>query len=543
MTSRTPRLGLIALSIAFVLIGLLFVRRVGIETDEAMLANGIYDHGAPWYSWKFGGYEVPVMLITYLGALKTWLFNPYFAIWRPSPLSLRFPALLAGAGTLCLFFAFVDRTVGRIAAWMATLLLATDSAFLLVEATDFGFVALQFLMKLSAILLLLRFHRTGSPWTLAGGFFLFGLALWDKAVFAWVLFGLAAAAVVIFPREVWRHLTLRNLAIAAASMTFGALPLVIYNIARPLETIRANAKVAREPLSVKADHLIRTLDGYELFGFVTASDPGPHPGSPRRMFQSAAVRLASWRGGWRRNLTLPALAAAIVTMLAVRRARKPILFGLAACAATWLAMALTDGGGGAVQHIILLWPFPAFVIGTALAQAPRLWAAGATTLLCLSNLAVTDQYYAELIRNGPAIRFTDAIEPLNQYLRDSHAERIFMADWGFIHTLSLLTEGSLPVYNVDARDSGVLSSIVAGSTHLFVSHTPEYAFVPETRKRLDDQAHKDGLEEEPVATISDHNGRPTFEVFRFRRVALTSRTKEGGLEPAWDSSPVSGKRR
>jgi len=38
---------LIALSIAFVLMGLLFVRRVGIETDEAMLANGIYDHGAP----------------------------------------------------------------------------------------------------------------------------------------------------------------------------------------------------------------------------------------------------------------------------------------------------------------------------------------------------------------------------------------------------------------------------------------------------------------------------------------------------------------
>jgi hypothetical protein len=35
--------------------GLFFVRRVGIETDEAMLANGIYGHGAPWYSWKFGG--------------------------------------------------------------------------------------------------------------------------------------------------------------------------------------------------------------------------------------------------------------------------------------------------------------------------------------------------------------------------------------------------------------------------------------------------------------------------------------------------------
>jgi hypothetical protein len=320
-------------------------------------------------------------------------------------------------------------------------------------------------------------------------------------------------------------LTARNLAIAAVSTTLGALPLVIYNIARPLETIRANAKIAREPLSGKADHLVRTLDGYELFGFVTAGDPGPHPGSPRRTLQSAALRLASWRGGWRRNLMLPALAIAIVTMLAVRRARKPVLFGLAACAATWLAMAFTAGAGGTVQHIILLWPFPAFVIGAALAQAPRLFAAGATALLCLSNLAVTNQYYAEMIRNGPAIRFTDAIDPLKQYLKDSGANRVFAADWGFIHTLCLLTEGSLPVYEADVSDAGALPSIVAGPTHLFVAHTPEYAFFPEIRTRLDDQARKDGFEEEPVAMISDRNGRPTFEVFRFRRIAPATATR------------------
>src|SRR5215469_4705157 len=103
------RFGLVCISIAFLGLALLFARRLGIEADEAMIANGIYRHGQPLYSWKFGAYEIPVMLLSYLGALKTWLMNPYFAVWRPGPVSLRVPAILAGAATLWLFFALLDR--------------------------------------------------------------------------------------------------------------------------------------------------------------------------------------------------------------------------------------------------------------------------------------------------------------------------------------------------------------------------------------------------------------------------------------------------
>src|SRR5215472_436165 len=243
MQRRLSWLGLGTISAVFAASAFLFVPRLGIEADEAMITNGIYDHGAPLYSWKFGSAEVPVMLISYLGALKTWLYNPYFAVWAPSAVSLRLPAVLAGVATLWLFFALLDRLAGRVAAWIGTLLLATDSSFLLIESTDFGFVALQFVLKLSAILLLLKFHRGGCLRFLAGGFFCLGLALWDKAVFIWVLCGLAVAMLVVVPRAVWRHLTWRNFAIASATMALGALPLLIYNVVRPLETLRANTKV------------------------------------------------------------------------------------------------------------------------------------------------------------------------------------------------------------------------------------------------------------------------------------------------------------
>src|SRR5690348_4975182 len=102
-------LALAAVSSAFIATALLFLPRLGIEADEAMIANGIYDHGAPWYSWTFGGSELPVMIISYLGALKTWLYNPYFLLWAPGPVTLRLPTVLAGAVTLWLFFALLDR--------------------------------------------------------------------------------------------------------------------------------------------------------------------------------------------------------------------------------------------------------------------------------------------------------------------------------------------------------------------------------------------------------------------------------------------------
>src|SRR5690349_12384370 len=100
------------------------MKRLGIEVDEAMLGNGLYQRLAPYYSWHMSGNEIPVMLLTYLGALKTWLYNPLFAIWRPGPVSLRLPMLLVGAGTIVLFFLLLDRSIGRRAAWIGAALLA-----------------------------------------------------------------------------------------------------------------------------------------------------------------------------------------------------------------------------------------------------------------------------------------------------------------------------------------------------------------------------------------------------------------------------------
>jgi len=525
MKTNTARtwFGLGALALAFMAASLLFVARLGIEADEAMVGNGIYERAAPLYSWHFGDNEVPVMLLSYLGALKTWLVHPWLDLWSPGRTSLRFPMILAGAITLWLFFLLLDRMHGRRAAWIGTLLLASDPSFLLIEATDFGFVALQFCFKLSAILLLIRFHRDGNRWALAAGFFVLGLALWDKAVFLWVLFGLTIGAAVAVPQELWRAVSrISNVLIAAASMIAGALPLILYNIARPLETLRANANVAGEPVLGKAVILWRTLNGYVLFGFMTSQEPRPQAGPLRHWYQSLSLRLSDWTQHPEHDLMLVALAGAAIAMPFLWRtnARKPMLFGLTSSVATWFAMALTTGAGAAAQHVILLWPFPALVIAVALSHAPRAIALAGTAVLCLSNVAVTNNYYAELIRDGPAIHWTDAIDPLNIYLQSLHADHVFIGDWGYLETLNLLSEGSLPVISADTTDESAILNMFAAGQSVFVFHTPVYAFQPELRTRIESAARNHGWEQEHLQTIYDQNGRPTFDVFRFRKVHL-----------------------
>jgi len=266
-----------------------------------------------------------------------------------------------------------------------------------------------------------------------------------------------------------------------------------------------------------------------MFGFLTAVDPGPQPGEPKHWYQSLSLTMSRWTGRPRQNAMLWAAIAPVLALAFFWRwlwnsqARAPILFALVACAATWLPMVLTAGAGGAAHHVILLWPFHLLPIAALLARIPTAPAALVTTLLCGSNVAVTNQYYADLIRNGPAVRWTDAMDPLQRYLMDLHAQQIVAADWGFMETMNLLSEGELPMIYVPSADTGsdqAVNALLGDPLNVFVAHAPGLAYHPGDRAALEDAAHHENYQEETLTTIHDRNGRPTFDVFRFRKLPL-----------------------
>ena len=522
--NRSTQFGLIGVALAFVAAGMLFVPRLGIAADEAIIANGIYDHGDPAYSLKFADLELPIMIMNRLGALKAWFFNGVFLFAPPRPIILRFPLLLLAAATLWLFFELLDRTMNRRAAWIGTLLLATDTSYLLLNSADYGQTTFQFVLKLAALVLLVRFHQNSDKRDLGYAFFLLGLGLWDKAVFGWVLFGLVAAAVAVFPREARKHLSPPNIAVAGLAMLAGALPLVVYNIARPLQTLRGESRLEQSAMPGRLQVLERTMDGDAMFGFLTATQPGPQPGQPNHWYQSLSLTVSRWTGHPHRNAMLVAAVAAMLIFLGKSSARKPILFGLIACAGIWLPMLLTAEAGTAARHVILLWPFHLIPVAAVLAQRLAVRGAILTALLCVWNLAVTNQYYADLIRNGPAIRWTDAMDPLQRYLTDLHVRRIVAADGGFMETMNLLGEGELPmyrpIYQAGASNEQSMEALLRDPSNVFVAHTREFALRPQERAALENLAQREQYQLEPLTTIQDRNGRPTFDVFRFRKLHL-----------------------
>src|SRR5579864_1949559 len=148
----------------FLLLGCLFVNCAGLQEDETMFAAPLFREWS-FFSLPFGRSRIPIMQMSYVGSLKTWLYAPFMHIWTPGPVVLRVPAILIGAATILLFGALLDRVHGRRAAWTGCVLLATDSIFLLTTTFDWGPVALQHLLTTAAILFaVLWFQKGNDAW-------------------------------------------------------------------------------------------------------------------------------------------------------------------------------------------------------------------------------------------------------------------------------------------------------------------------------------------------------------------------------------------
>ena len=180
------------------------------------------------------------MLLDYLGCLKTWIYSGISQFWAPSVCSLRLPVIAIGGLTTFLFTNFISRVAGTRAAWLGGCLLASDPVFALTNNFDWGPVALQHFLLISSLLAILNFHASKRAIWLAVASFGFGLALWDKAIFSWILIPIIFSAFLIWPQAFRTHATRRNLAILVASLILGASPLLYFNLRHHWITFRSH---------------------------------------------------------------------------------------------------------------------------------------------------------------------------------------------------------------------------------------------------------------------------------------------------------------
>jgi hypothetical protein len=527
-----------AAAIAFFLLsGMAFIGSLGIEADEALPAGPLYQPKSWYYAWHLGHARIPLMHMSYLGTLKTWIWRPIFQYWGTGVWPLRLPAVLAGAASIWLFYRFLRATVGARAAVIGCAILAADSQYLLTTVFDWGPVAFQHLLIGAGLLLLVKFHRSANSLWLAAGFFFFGLAVWDKMLAVWMLSGLTMGALATVPRQILAAWSWRRLAIAALAFLAGAVPVALSGIHDHFAALRENAGRNVDEVPSKIATLRRTIDGEGLFGFMFAEDgQTPAPRAAANLAERLSAETSQRFGHPRHSLQLYAcLLALALTPLARGRNLRAILFALIAMAAAWIQMATTPLAGGSIHHTILLWPLPAMVMAVSFAAASRrLGRAGIPAVavilavLVASDVLVTNEYFWKSVRNGGSHTWTDALFPLSADLMAMRPAAVYCADWDIFESLRLLDRGALPLFSgmdpvpapeMSPTDRRWLLGMIAAPNTVWVTHVPDFEFFPAVRPKLDRFAAAAGFEHRLIEVIGDTHGRPTFELYRFQKQA------------------------
>lgn len=529
VSSRNANIGALLLCVLFVLIAIPWIDKPGIQTDEALFAGGIYPPFNEQFTIHIFHHAYPLMEMSYVGALKARLWALIFKVWRPSPASVRVPAVFLGALSIWWFYRLMLRTVGVRAALAGVALLATDPIYVLYSRWDHGPVVIQHLCLIGAMLALVRFQQERRVAWLAAGFLALGLGLWEKAVFEWVLSGIAVASLLLFRKEIRDLFSARTATIAFLAFVLGALPLILYNARQGLGTIRGNTVSSTENIAGKVAVLRATLEGDVLFGEIMYDQPEGPERPPSTAGERTTVAMARAAGMPRRSWMGYLAIASLLLLPVVWRspARSAALFALIAMAVAWLQMAFTQGAGTAGHHTILLWPLPVFAIGAVLAEASRRvalgWAAliGIITLACAANLAVLDTYYAKLLLNGGTPSWTDAMYPALDAIHTMPKEGVCSIDWGFSDTVRLFERGRTEVCGaadpVDEEARRVALWQIGHPKFVFLTHTEGNESFPGRTVRYVQFAASQGFRPVNRRVFADSNGRKMVEIFQFKK--------------------------
>jgi hypothetical protein len=530
----------------FVLLGAGFIPYAGVQNDEVIFVSPLYLFNPRAFSIGLFHRRIALMVLSYLGTLKTLLYIPILALFGPNVWSLRLPMVLVGGLTILFFFGLARRTAGLPAAVLGAFLLASDALFILTDTFDWGPVAMEHFLLVTGCFFLVKFAQANGRglrnesaprlaagrWNLFMGFFLFGLALWNKAIFIWALAGLFCGAIAVLWPEIRRSLKAasRNglrpataAAIACAAFLTGALPLVIYNVHHPNVTAGDNVHFQTNAFPPKFHMLLGTLDGSAMFGFLSGFDEEPNPKAAASLRGRAADWIAAHTGRPRRDAMVFALILAVLLVPWWWKCRTA-WFSLVFMCVTWLAMAVTRDAGMSAHHSVLVLPFPQLFLATVLASLPwRKIAMTAGAVLVAINLLVVNQTIADFERNGALGNFTDAIFPLSKEFTDP-VRPVVAVDWGMVDALSFLHHGHIALRNGDPpfktdspseEDRKSIDWLLLTDNPIFVTHVPGLENFPEVRPNLDRAAADRGLHRELVKIVPDSNGRPVFEIFRF----------------------------
>ena len=426
-------LGLLALYVA---LATYKIHLPGLYYDEILFVGPAA--GERPYLKCFG---LPLLIFPYIGALKSWIYTPIFAVFGVSPVSIRLPAILISCGTLALGYSLVRRILTPRWAAAFTGACAVHPGFVLLTRVDLGPIALMLFLK--ALCLLLLFKWLEGPQRIC--WLVFGVCLlgfFDKFNFIWFVVALAFSTSAIYGAEIFRKLrTVPVRVLLATGTTLVAVGLLVLWIVYPL---------------LQSPHT-RVSSGRfsQMWSLYESMSTG---GATAFLWFKWPPVVPSWTGWGVLSLTAVLLLLTLVNYGLRARANKNVdtrtlrfcvwcllMFGI-----ILVEIVLTPQAGGP-HHMIMLFPFDllagfsaAFLFANALSEMRRqiVLLEGCVLIIWVaSNLRSFEAHFSKF-SDVSSFRgwWSPHVELLAAYLNDEakNVDSIYTTDWGIGFELTAL---------------------------------------------------------------------------------------------------------
>ena len=390
---------------------------------------------------RLRGRPFPWMTQAYMGAFKSQLLIPSFALAGSDLSVLRLTTLAWSVFGLLVCVAFARRAFGTGVALVSGLLLVCDPSFLFMSRHDWGSFPLGLLLRCASLLFALTWWESGRlrHALLAGA--ALGLGIYNKIDFA--LFPAAAAlALLAADRDALLRVVRERRAHAVAAIATAVLFALPVLISLPELESAAGRLAEQVSFSEKARALGSVLDGSYFLRLMRVG------GRFDAMFSLDGV---PW-GGLGITLALTTLGLAIS---AARRRAPPGTTLLLFCGGLLAGLLLLFPGAVRAHHLMNLYPFPHWIVAVGLVALWREWEPhlGASRLgvmgrralvvvLLLSvvaaNLRVVGDTHAELERSGGRGYWSDAVVGFVEEVAVSPGTRVVCLDWGLHNQVAFL---------------------------------------------------------------------------------------------------------
>jgi 4-amino-4-deoxy-L-arabinose transferase-like glycosyltransferase len=486
-----------------------------------------------------GGRLLPLMTQDYIGAINTYLALPFLLGLGINVVSLRLMAVCVGIVTLCLAYRLARELVGAPAGGVTALLLAVNPTFVFWSRQGVFVTSVTAAIGMAAALAGLRWWRTGARGYAVLAAFLFGVGVFAKLLFLWLIVGLMLAAALAMwlqagcsVRDAWVILRIRVTAWGTVvwcvlAFAFGSAPLLAYNLQTggTLQNVGTNLTTSYYGTNNLA-FLANLVERVKQFGVVLTGGHlwylgGSYSNWLNPALFLAALGLAVWLVGrgaqGSRRLLVP-----FVVVVGV------IVASCVTVSALW------------VTHYAVLAPWPPLAIGCTVAflarraRAPgNVWQTPRLTLAALAlvgaswtaDLVTGVRYQQALAVSGGLGAHSDAVYDLADWLSatarqrtDAGHGRLMVAamDWGIAAPVTFLTRGGVtPIetfgyqWESDADLTKRLEQVVRQPDAIYLWRAPEEIVFDRSQefKRVYRPLR---LEEDIVAAFYERSGRPVL---------------------------------